>query len=789
MSRRNKYNRENEKSDYHDSKETGISVKPALPVIEEEYDEDEDEYGVSVFSTIGTAFAGCWGKIASCSRSTCSSTWAGLCKIPSFCVLRWDSEQDEADGGEQDGRRELAAALPGKATTVLTDEDELPTARWLSLGIKTIAATAIAAVLAGGYVAVTPLLFDRQSEVADVAAAEDELVDEGGISLVSDSQSAEPLPVVSQSAAPPIMIPPDPEPAPVPDKTVAVTPTPLPPPQTPAQDSFPIVPFGVPDVSSVVPGIDPFAAIPPITESVAPTLQTPSIPLAHAPSAESIPAESIPAFTALRPLAALEPTQLAPTQLASVQPALQPLAALPISAFPEAVLSESTLPQPAFATADAPFASNRNVQPNNAAFTSPPTAPDVKSISQTPVQPTIALVEPIREVVPAIPSIGTIQAVPPPVPKTMPVVAETPVQTIHPNESAPSIPQDAPLSTETPLIAAATPTPTQALAADTAPRIVPLDSQPMDWQLWEQIREIQSTDEPLSAPKTTPSTLHFGSVPATSEPVLRFTPREGVVTPQIHHASEEDTLLRDVLDSFQSENNTMQNTVQNTLEDDAANSMEQFSALMPTQGATTGTAPSSDDLARFLPILEQGAVQDVPQPVVAMPSPPYREESSAAGGTTFQSRIDSEISRSPSETEKYVIQQGDTYMTISDRFYGTSLLYSALAQHNQKLGVGWRPAQGVVIEVPPAEYLRTQYGTADNQRKNRLSALPQGLRYIVQEGDTVFRLATDVLHDSARWREIYAMNADRIQNVRELQPGMEILLPMTVAEKPRSNVR
>jgi nucleoid-associated protein YgaU len=112
-------------------------------------------------------------------------------------------------------------------------------------------------------------------------------------------------------------------------------------------------------------------------------------------------------------------------------------------------------------------------------------------------------------------------------------------------------------------------------------------------------------------------------------------------------------------------------------------------------------------------------------------------------------------------------------MTVSDRFYGTSLLYSALATHNQQLGIGWRPTEGVVIEVPTAEYLRTHYGGSERP----LVAQNSGVRYIVQEGDTVFRLATDKLQDSTRWREIYTMNSERLQDVRDLKPGMEILLP------------
>ena len=180
------------------------------------------------------------------------------------------------------------------------------------------------------------------------------------------------------------------------------------------------------------------------------------------------------------------------------------------------------------------------------------------------------------------------------------------------------------------------------------------------------------------------------------------------------------------------------------------------------------------------------ALENAPQPVYAEARPAYRNnQADGEKGMTFQSRIDSEIKRSPSETETYVVQQGDTYMTISDKFYGTSLLYTSLAQHNQQLGIGWRPTEGVVIEVPTAEYLRMHYGVGTNQRERRLDAQRSAIRYTVQEGDTIFRLATDKLQDSTRWREIYAMNADRLQSVQDLKPGMEILLPAETARLNR----
>jgi nucleoid-associated protein YgaU len=280
------------------------------------------------------------------------------------------------------------------------------------------------------------------------------------------------------------------------------------------------------------------------------------------------------------------------------------------------------------------------------------------------------------------------------------------------NEGVPAIPKDslvaAPGGECPPLLA---PVPVQ----ESAP--------PLDWQLWEQVRELRGETEPEPTAETG------------EQPALRFKPKPSY---------KDDNLLM-------------------------TEAVNQFRGLT----FTDELSPNSNAIDMALPALE-----NAPQPVFAEIQPKYRDEqTSSEQGMTFQSRIDSEISRSPSATETYIVQQGDTYMTISDKFYGTSLLYNALGQHNKKLGIGWQPAAGVVIEVPTAEYLRANFREAANRQERRLESQSTAIKYVVQEGDTIFRLATDKLRDSTRWREIHALNMDRIQDVRDLQPGMEIFLP------------
>jgi nucleoid-associated protein YgaU len=686
-------------------------------------------------------FSGLWGKLTAFSqktwdwcRSTALWTWSGLRKIPSYCVIRWDSE-DETESPETNANTNAnvnAKPAPVKAvvnTTPATaakpeskaktapadvyDEDELLTSRWWSLGIKAAAVSAAVLILAGGYFA-AKTMFKAPAENAEIVALTDQ----------TSGTSPEKIPaaaLVQNTSAPP------PQPAPVIPQIAAAHDAPKPElsPAIPLQGSpfdnnDPFASQTAPAIAANAPPVtaDPFGAAANVIT------QQPPAPViaaaAPAPSKNAAESELPPELTALRPLTALEPVQI-------TQPHLQPLVALNSSA------QSAAAPVAAVAAANVPVARNYNNRQaarnqNNSAA---PTPPAVDNLPKTAIRQTLPIAAPVKEIVPQIPPSGTVERVPPPPAPPTPVIAAPSTRAMNPTESAPAIPKDAPIASASVPVVTVPPVPASA-AAEGTPQILPVDSQPMDWQLWEQLRELRNDTE------AEPSKLRLDGAAAASEPALRFTPKQ---TPP--PANTGNALLGDAVD--------------------------QFSALQ----LTDELSPDAPDIASFLPALE-----NAPKPAIAEVQPAYRTgQANREKGMTFQSRIDSEITRSPSAPEQYVVQRGDTYMTISDKFYGTSLLYTALAAHNQKLGIGWRPAEGVVIEIPTAEYLRMHYGEAAHQPERRLVSQRSAIRYVVQEGDTIFRLATDRLQDSTRWREIYAMNTDRIQDVRNLKPGTEILLP------------
>ena len=720
-----------DKSDVKGNKMDSPTPPKSEPVV---FDPDEDENAPYFnFGQIGAFFSGCWGKIAAFSKSSASKTWgwcrssaqwtwSGVRKLPSYCVIRWDSEEKTGatDAPSKPEPAKIAVkpdapakVVPAKTISVKTDydEDELAPSRWWSIGIKAAAAAAALLILTGGYFGVKMLLHRTPVEVVDIENAEQHEP------TVSD--------VLQESA--PVVAPYTPESALAP----------------PAQGSLlDNDPFFAPSAAPAIAG-DHFGAATVPAESTAPIVNI---------TEDELPA----AASALQPL-----TPLGDTAVGSL-PQLQPLVALDSIASPQSAVAD--VPTARAASANAPVASNYNPRTaqrnlNNPTFGDAPTPPVVNTIPQTTVPQTFAMTKPVREIVPQIPYSGTIQEIPPPIaPPTPPSIAEaSPARSVYANESTPIIPKDAPVAA-TPVVpvvpvVAASVAPLASVPAtdESASRILSADSQPMDWQLWEHIRELRGETE------AEPSNLRFDRLTETTEPALRFTPREpAAVSPVINM-----------------ENNPM------------SESADALHNLMPT-------APVADEIfqpapARMESILADldNVLENAPQPAYAQAMPAYRNnQADGERGMTFRSRIDSEIKRSPSAMETYIVQQGDTYMTISDKFYGTSLLYSSLAQHNQRQGIGWQPAVGVVIEVPTAEFLRTNYGGGSR----RLGVSQSGVRYTVQEGDTVFRLATDKLQDSTRWREIYALNADQIQDVRDLKPGMEILLPAATAQSNRQQI-
>lgn len=52
-----------------------------------------------------------------------------------------------------------------------------------------------------------------------------------------------------------------------------------------------------------------------------------------------------------------------------------------------------------------------------------------------------------------------------------------------------------------------------------------------------------------------------------------------------------------------------------------------------------------------------------------------------------------------------------------------------------------------------------------------------GKKYVVKTGDTLSKIAADLLGDAEKWREIFEANKETIANPDVIQPGVELVIP------------
>ena len=122
---------------------------------------------------------------------------------------------------------------------------------------------------------------------------------------------------------------------------------------------------------------------------------------------------------------------------------------------------------------------------------------------------------------------------------------------------------------------------------------------------------------------------------------------------------------------------------------------------------------------------------------------------------------------------EYIIQNGDTFVSIADEWFGDDTKWSLIARENptvdpQRLKIGQK------IFLPPRHVARP---AAPVPAPDPALAPGQTL-HVVESGDTLIAIARDKLGDQTRWEEIYALNKTTIgPDSAALQIGMKLKLP------------
>ena len=140
------------------------------------------------------------------------------------------------------------------------------------------------------------------------------------------------------------------------------------------------------------------------------------------------------------------------------------------------------------------------------------------------------------------------------------------------------------------------------------------------------------------------------------------------------------------------------------------------------------------------------------------------------------SEVDSE---SASRPPMYLVREGDTLWTISERAYGTGTAYRRIVEAN----VGQRMPDGQVFSargvIQPGWQLRLP-----DARWN-IEEIEGQRWYTVQPGDSLSSIAGSVLGNSARWQELFDLNsgsatpdgAHALADPDVIWPGLRLRLP------------
>jgi len=136
---------------------------------------------------------------------------------------------------------------------------------------------------------------------------------------------------------------------------------------------------------------------------------------------------------------------------------------------------------------------------------------------------------------------------------------------------------------------------------------------------------------------------------------------------------------------------------------------------------------------------------------------------------------------------EHAVQAGDSYWTISRKYYGTARYFQALSAFNRKrIPDPRRMRPGLKVSIPSLDVLQSRFGSllprraaADGAVRTvgfQIDASGQPV-YLVGQSDTLTGIATAHLGRTSRWIQIYRLNRDHLPSPHKLKPGTVLRLP------------
>ncbi|MBN2445388.1 MAG: LysM peptidoglycan-binding domain-containing protein [Phycisphaerae bacterium] len=124
--------------------------------------------------------------------------------------------------------------------------------------------------------------------------------------------------------------------------------------------------------------------------------------------------------------------------------------------------------------------------------------------------------------------------------------------------------------------------------------------------------------------------------------------------------------------------------------------------------------------------------------------------------------------------ESYTVKEGDLLTYIVRDRYGSESYLAAVVAANPGMNPD-RILVGQKIKLPPKNTVDTRQPTSTPAATGGRSA--DGLTYVVEEGDTLTKIAKNALGDGERWKEIYELNKDKLESADVVTVGLKLKLP------------
>ncbi|MBX3383483.1 MAG: LysM peptidoglycan-binding domain-containing protein [Phycisphaeraceae bacterium] len=125
----------------------------------------------------------------------------------------------------------------------------------------------------------------------------------------------------------------------------------------------------------------------------------------------------------------------------------------------------------------------------------------------------------------------------------------------------------------------------------------------------------------------------------------------------------------------------------------------------------------------------------------------------------------------PPQFVDHVIEPGETFRTISVKYFGTSAHASAIARANPFMSpTSLRPGRVIRVPVDPRNIQGLPVEDADEQRGGTAE-------YVVQRGDTLSKIASVVYGDSRLADHIFRANRDTMADMHSLRIGQKLRIP------------